>query len=201
MKVLSDEIEWISEETRLIDRILPFLSKKLLLKTALLMAGIFLLTKFFELFITIVFIALISYIRFKRTKRGINIEIEPSYLFAIVLTIAFGLNYGLALIIIPGLAAIAVSGLSGSIVINIANKIAVILGVYVFWLYFRNTALIVAVAISLVILTDILTLRVRQKVGQPMHEIIQVIASNAIVRLAYFSILLEPIARIISSIG
>ena len=96
--LIKDEVEWIKQNTNFYDRFIPFLSNKYFLKIffSIIIFG-FLLLKFFPIFVTIIFSLITSYIKFKRTKVGFGIEIEPSYLFSIVLLLAFGYQYGLFL--------------------------------------------------------------------------------------------------------
>lgn len=49
----------------------------------------------------------------------------------------------------------------------------------------------------MVAITDIISFRLRRIMGQPIHQIIQAIGLNSLIRLAYFMIFLEWIAKII----
>ncbi len=196
-RILKDEIEWVEKETKFIDKILPVISNKLFLKFILTIFILFILFRFYKVFTTILFVLITSYIRFKREKMGIPIEIEPTYLFAIVLTLAFDLRFGFLFIFIPVFVTVFIKGVSGSLIVNIWNKIIVLLGVYFFWYFFPNIKYIIWVAIGLVIITDLIGYKLRLKVGQPVHEIIMTLATNSVLRFTYFSILLELLITIL----
>ena len=117
---LKDEFEWVKEETKFIDKILPILSNKYVLKFFLLVVILILLFRFFPIFITLIFSLFTSYIKFKRTKFGFPIEIEPTYLFSIVLMLAFGFYYGLFYILIPVAIPLLIAWPGASSFINIS---------------------------------------------------------------------------------
>ena len=196
--VLKDEIEWVEKETKFIDKIIPAISNKLFLKFMLFVFTLIILIRFYMVFTTILFVLITNYIRFKREKMGIPIEIEPTYLFAIVLTLAFDLRFGFLFIFIPVFVTIFIKGVSGSLLVNIWNKIIVLLGVYFFWYFFPNIKYIIWVAIGLVIITDLIGYKLRLKVGQPIHEIIMTLISNSLLRFTYFSLLLELLVTILA---
>ncbi|MFH2020714.1 MAG: hypothetical protein ABIJ34_04830 [archaeon] len=192
-----DEKAWIEEETKLIDRIHPFFKTHLILKFLLFIVIVFLIAKFFSFFTTLLMILAISYIRFKRTKYGINIEIEPTYLIAVALTLAFGLDHGLLFVLIPGLLAIGTSGMSIGMLVNLANKFVVVYLTYLYWLYSHNETYLIIFATIIVVLTDIVGFFFRKKFGQPLPEIIQVMATNTILRFMYFSMFLDLVVRLL----
>jgi hypothetical protein len=153
--------------------------------------------RFHKLFITVFFIAIASYIRFKRQKYGIDIELEPNYLLAIALALGFGIEYGLAFILLPMLLT-SFTGVSIGLFVNLMNKVIVVWLTLLFWNTFRNAALMILVATGLVLLTDILGFFIRKRFGQPILQIIQVLATNAILRFGYFSLFLDLIVRMIA---
>lgn len=195
--VLKDEVEWVDKETKFIDKILPFLPKYLLLKIILFSLILFFLVRFSGIFVTIIFSLITSYIKFKRLKFGIPIEVEPAYLFTIVLTLVYGLPYGLLFLLFPVTLTSLVAGFSIALIVNIWNKLLVLFGVYIFWHFIPNTSHLLVFAVALVILTDFLAYKFRLNVGQPIHEIIMTLASNSVLRLMYFSVLLETLLFIL----
>ena len=196
-KLLRDEKEWLEDSTKPIGRVLPIINKNLIVKLLVLFTiFILLFIKFHKLFITLIAILFISYIRFKRTKFNIDAELEPSYLLAISITLAFGVNYGLFFIIIPMLITIF-HGISIGLVVNIINKIVVILVTYFYWLNFHTETYMILIATAVVLLTDIVGFFIRKKFGQPLPQIIQVMATNTIIRFCYFSLFLNFVVSII----
>ncbi|MCM2326017.1 MAG: hypothetical protein NDI94_06140 [Candidatus Woesearchaeota archaeon] len=197
-RILRDEREWLEKSTRPIDRFIPSAKKKLILKLTLVIAiSLLIFIKFHKAFITLIAIVLISYIRFKRSKLRIDIEIEPTYLLAIALTLAFGIEYGITFIIIPTLATL-IYGVSIGLLVNVINKIVVILATYFYWIATHNENYMILIATSLVFITDMSGFFIRKKFGQPMPQIIQVIATNTIIRFCYFSLFLDLVIRIIN---
>ncbi|MBU0757286.1 MAG: hypothetical protein KKF44_04420 [Nanoarchaeota archaeon] len=193
-----DEREWWDISTKPIERIIPLLNKGLISKVLFyLLILALLLINFHKLFITILSIIFVSYVRFKRTKHGIDMEVEPSYLLAISITLAFGLEYGLAFVIIPQIAT-SFTGVNIGTVVNILNKAVVICATYFYWMAFHNKEFMILFATILVLTTDIAGYFVRKHFGQPILQIIQVLATNTIIRLCYFSIFLDFIVNIIS---
>jgi hypothetical protein len=194
---LKDEEEWLKQETKFIDKLIPFFKKRLLIKSLILVLVFILIAKFFALFVTLLSIFLISYIRYKRTIHRVSIEIEPTYLIGIALTLAFGIEYGIAFIIIPGIFALITSGFGIGWLVNIVNKVVVIYLTYIYWTLTFNETYLIYLATFLVLLTDFLGFFVRKKFGQPFFEILQVVVSNAILRFAYFSIFLDIIVKLL----
>jgi hypothetical protein len=196
-KILRDEKEWLDKSTRPIGKVIPVINKSLLLRILIfLVAFVIIFIKFHELFITLIAISIISYIRFKRTKFQIDIELEPSYLIAIALTLAFGVNYGILFVVIPMFVTI-LHGVSVGLIVNILNKIIVIYATYFYWITFNNETYMILVATALVLITDIIGFFIRRKFGQPLPQIIQVMATNTIIRYIYFSLFLDLIVKLI----
>jgi hypothetical protein len=197
-RILRDEREWLDKSTKPLDRFIPSTKKKLILKLALIIViSLLIFIKFHKAFITLIAIVLISYIRFKRSKLRIDIEIEPTYLLAIALTLAFGLEYGIIFIIIPTIVTI-MYGISIGLLVNIINKVVVIIATYFYWTTTHNETYMILIATFLVFITDMSGFFIRKKFGQPMPQIIQVIATNSIIRFCYFSLFLDLVIRIIN---
>lgn len=135
----NDELKWADNETKFLDKYAPFLHHRLVprILIVLILLAIMLLF-FFKIFLTLLFIFIVSYIRFKRAKKGLFIEIEPSYLFGIALTLAFGIEYAIIYILIPAILSGATDGFGGPLLINAANKFIVFLSVYYFWEFTHN---------------------------------------------------------------
>ncbi|MBT3720597.1 hypothetical protein HN789_04735 [archaeon] len=195
--LLEDEITWVKEETKFFDKILPVLSNKYFLKFLLLIFILIILIRFFAVFITIVFSLITSYIKFKRTKFGFPIEIEPTYLFSIVLMLAFGVQYGLFYILIPVTVPFLMAGPTAGTFVNIWNKLVVFFGVYFFQYFFPSSKFLVLVAVVLVLITDITGYFLRKKFGQPLPEILIAVFSNMFLRYVYFSFLLDIVVKLI----
>jgi len=189
--ILKDELEFIEEETKFLDKI-PLLSN-FFSKFLILLIVLIILIKYYKLLAVVVFSVISSYIKFKRLKIGIPIELEPTYLFMIVLTLSFGLQYGLFYILIPVLLSSFVSGFSPSLIINIWNKLVVLFGVHFITIVLPEYRYFILPSIILVIITDIISYRLRINIGQPIYEVILVLGSNSILRFIYLSILLEPL--------
>jgi len=185
-----DEIEWFDQETSYLDKIVPFL-KNHYLKIMSLILILILLYRYLHVFLVIIFSFITSYIKFKRLKIGIPIEIEPSYLFAIVLIVAYGIPHALLFLFISTLPAL-IGGMSTGIIINVLNKLMVMFGVYYIWQIFGNTSYVLIAAITFVIISDIVGYFLRLKVGQPFVEILLTVFTNSFFRILYFSFLLEP---------
>ncbi len=195
--LLKDEKEWLNQETRFIDKILPFLKKKFLIKLLLFILILVIIAKYFKFFITLLFILFVSYIKFKRTKNMINIEIEPTYLLGIALALAFGLNYSFLFFLIPFFFSMIITGFGIGLLVNLISKLIVMFLVYFFWEFTRNETYMIFFAILIVIATDFFGFFIRKKFGQPIMEIIQGILTNALIRLAYFSLFLDLIIDLI----
>lgn len=194
---LKDEKEWLEESTKPIDSFLPILNKSLVFKLLiLLIILIFLLIRFHKLFITIIAIVFISYIKFKRAKLAIDIEIEPSYLLAIALTFAFGINYGVLFIIMHMLVTV-VNGVTIGLIVIIVNKIIVNYVTYFYWIQFHNVIYMIIIATTTVLATDIIGFFIRKKFGQPLPQIIPLLATNTIIRFCYFTLFLDFIVKMI----
>ncbi|MBN2422018.1 hypothetical protein JXB41_02230 [Candidatus Woesearchaeota archaeon] len=193
---LKDETDWLNKETTFLEKLLPVLSHNLLHKFILFVFILLIIVKYFSIFVTIIFSLITSYIKFKRQKKGILIEIEPSYLFPIILTISFGIKYGLFYIFIPVLMSIITLGFSTGLIVNTINKLIVTIGVFLFWEY--TTLNIIWVSVILVIVTDLIGTFLRFKLRQPPHEIILTVATNALLRFTYFFLFLEIIVNLLT---
>jgi hypothetical protein len=192
-----DEKEWIDKSTKPIDNVLPMLDRNRLFKIVFVsLALIFLFIKFHKLFITLIAAFFISYVRFKRTKMKIDVEIEPSYLIAIAITLAFGINYGVVFILLPMLTTV-IYGISIGFLVSFANKVVVIIAVNYYWDTFHNPSTMIFVATAMVLLTDIIGYFFRKKFGQSIVEIIQLMATNTILRYSYFSLFLDLVLKLI----
>jgi len=200
MKV--EEAEWLDNETRWLDRYLPRKHHGLALRLVILSLILFVLAlKFFKIFIVVILLLVTSYIRFKREKKGIPIEIEPTYLLTIVVFLAYGFRMAVLFIALPLLLTSITRGFGIWMMFNFMNKFLVLLGVMVFLRFSKDLTLLVFISTGLVLAADLLTSRARQKMGQPFYEIIVNVSTNFVLRLVYFSLFLEPAVILLTSVA
>ncbi|MEM3373911.1 MAG: hypothetical protein QXE31_01695 [Candidatus Woesearchaeota archaeon] len=191
----NDEKDFLKKELSFIDKILPSIKKNFILKILIFILILIMLYKYHKFFIIIISILLIQYIKFKRTKHGINFEIEPSYLIALAITLTYGLEYGVIFIILP--LVLSFSGFNIGVIVNFSNKLIFIISVYLYWTFTKNIFFLTYFAIFIVILTDVIGFFIRKRFGQNLLEILQVVLTNSIIRWIYFSFFLNLIINII----
>ncbi len=192
MKLLKDEKKWLEEETKPIGKIHPFFRKNLLAKTFLLLLLILLTIKYPHFFLTIIFSLVISYIKFKRMKYELPMEIEPSYLFMVVLALSYGFWYGIAFLIITIFPALF-RGVSLGLFINTLSKFLVMIAALLIWNFKNDTNFVIYIVLIMVFLIDLLSYKPRVLSGQPIHEILLNLLSNTLIRYIYFSFFFLPL--------
>lgn len=192
MKLLKDEKKWLEEETKPIGKIHPFFRKSLLAKTLLFLLLIILTFKYPHFFLTIIFSLIVSYIKFKRMKYEIPMELEPSYFFMVVLTLSYGFWYGAAFLIITIFPALF-RGVSFGLLINTLSKFLVMLASMTVWHFKSDTNLVIYIVLMMVFLIDLLSYKPRILSGQPIHEILLNLFSNTLIRYIYFSFFFIPL--------
>lgn len=193
--IFKDEKDFITQETNFLNKILPFFKKYFVIKLIIIVILLMILYKFQKFFVIIISIILIQYIKFKRTRLGINLELEPSYLLGLAITLVYGIEYGLIFITLPFL--ISFNGFGIGLLVNYLNKLIFIISIFFYWSLTKNTSLLIYFSIFIVILTDIFGFFIRKKFGQTLFEIFSVVFTNSLIRWIYFSLFLKGVIIII----
>ena len=193
LPIIQDEVDWVYRENKHLEELLPKKNRNIWSKLVIVIFIIFMMIKFNKISVLIIFLSIASYIKFKRAKRSIQLEIEPTYLFLIVLTISYGLIYGIVFIFLREILA-SVARFNKLIIQDISTKLAVILIAHLMW---NSLKINIVIPILIVIfIFEIFNYFIKIKFGQKKYEALSATISHFFFRWIYFSIFLEPLLKI-----
>ncbi|MBT4352735.1 hypothetical protein HOD20_09450 [archaeon] len=193
LPIIQDEVDWVYRENKHLEELLPKKNRNIWSKLVIVIFIIFMMIKFNKISVLIIFLSIASYIKFKRAKRSIHLEIEPTYLFLIVLTISYGLIYGIVFIFLREILA-SVARFNKLIIQDISTKLAVILIAHLMW---NSLKINIVIPILIVIfIFEIFNYFIKIKFGQKKYEALSATISHFFFRWIYFSIFLEPLLKI-----
>ena len=192
--LIHDEVEWVNRQNKRLDKAIPKKIRNIKTKILIVLITIFVIIKFYKIAILLLFLGINSYIKFKRSKLSIHFEIEPTYLFAVALTLKFGLAYGIAFIFSREIIA-SIARFNRLMVLDIVTKVAVILTANIMW---RNVKMNLTVPLlAIIFIFEIITFFIKVKLGNSKYEAISAVSSHFFFRWVYFSIFLYPLIGIL----